>query len=69
VKQPEYQGAGWAIHNSDCIEGMHAMPERSIDCAVFSPRRAKSWEKCMRIYPRQNGAAVVCWHCGWEAEV
>ena len=37
MKQPEYQGAGWAIHNSDCIEGMHAMPERSIDCAVFSP--------------------------------
>jgi hypothetical protein len=37
VKQPEYQGAGWAIHNSDCIEGMHAMPEHSIDLAIFSP--------------------------------
>lgn len=37
MKQPEYQGAGWAIHNSDCIEGMWAMPEASIDCAVFSP--------------------------------
>lgn len=37
VKQPEYQGAGWAIHNSDCIEGMHAMPENSVDCAIFSP--------------------------------
>ena len=37
MKQPEYQGAGWAIHNSDCIEGMWAMPESSIDCAVFSP--------------------------------
>lgn len=36
-KQPEYQGAGWAIHNSDCIEGMHAMPENSVDCAIFSP--------------------------------
>ena len=36
-KEPEYQGAGWAIHNSDCIEGMHAMPENSIDCAIFSP--------------------------------
>ena len=36
-KQPEYQGAGWAIHNSDCIEGMHAMPENSVDCVVFSP--------------------------------
>lgn len=37
MKQPEYQGDWWAIHNSDCIEGMHAMPEKSIDCAVFSP--------------------------------
>lgn len=37
MKQPEYQGAGWAIHNSDCIEGMHAMPESSVDCAIFSP--------------------------------
>ena len=37
MKQPEYQGAGWAIHNSDCIEGMYAMPGESIDCAVFSP--------------------------------
>lgn len=37
MKQPEYQGAAWAIHNSDCIEGMHAMPEHSIDCCVFSP--------------------------------
>jgi len=37
MKQPEYQGAGWAIHNSDCVEGMHAMPEDSVDCAIFSP--------------------------------
>lgn len=36
-KQPEYQGAGWAIHNSDCIEGMYAMPENSVDCTIFSP--------------------------------
>jgi hypothetical protein len=36
-KHPEYSGAGWALHNSDCIEGMHAMPENSVDCAVFSP--------------------------------
>jgi DNA modification methylase len=36
-KQPEYQGASWAIHNSDCIEGMAAMPESSVDCAIFSP--------------------------------
>ena len=37
MKQPEYSGAGWALHNSDCIEGMHAMPESSVDCAIFSP--------------------------------
>jgi hypothetical protein len=37
MKKPEYHGNGWAIHNSDCIEGMHAMPESSVDCAVFSP--------------------------------
>ena len=37
MKQPEYQGNGWAVHNSDCIEGMHAMPEGSVDCAIFSP--------------------------------
>jgi len=37
MKQPEYQGNGWVLHNSDCIEGMHAMPESSVDCAIFSP--------------------------------
>lgn len=37
MKQPEYRGAAWAVHNSDCIEGMWAMPENSIDCAIFSP--------------------------------
>lgn len=37
MKQPEYQGAAWAVHNSDCIEGMHAMPPQSVDCCVFSP--------------------------------
>lgn len=36
MKQPEYSGAGWCIHNSDCIEGMHAMPEHSVDCMVTS---------------------------------
>ena len=36
-KEPEYSGAAWAVHNSDCIEGMWAMPENSIDCAIFSP--------------------------------
>jgi hypothetical protein len=37
MKMPEYEGRGWAVHNSDCIEGMYAMPEESVDCAVFSP--------------------------------
>ena len=36
MKQPEYQGRGWAIHNSDCIEGMWAMPAHSVDCMVTS---------------------------------
>ena len=37
MKKPEYSGAGWALHNSDCIEGMAAMPEKSVDLSVFSP--------------------------------
>jgi len=37
MKNPEHQGNWYALHNSDCIEGMHAMPENSIDCSVFSP--------------------------------
>lgn len=36
MKEPEYSGNGWAIHNSDCIEGMHAMPPHSVDCMVTS---------------------------------
>lgn len=30
-------GDRWAIHHGDCIEHMHAMPESSVDMAVFSP--------------------------------
>jgi len=37
TKKPEYSGDWWAVHNSDCIEGMHAMPENSVDCVIFSP--------------------------------
>lgn len=37
MKKPEYQGAGWVLHNSDCIEGMAAMPENSVDLTIFSP--------------------------------
>lgn len=37
MKNPDYEGRGWALHNSDCIEGMYAMPEASVDCSVFSP--------------------------------
>ena len=36
MKEPEYQGNGWVLHNSDCIEGMWAMPENSVDCVVTS---------------------------------
>lgn len=37
MKMPEYSGNEWCIHNSDCVEGMWAMPENSVDCAIFSP--------------------------------
>lgn len=37
MKQPEFSGENWAIHNSDCVEGMHAMPENSVDLTIFSP--------------------------------
>lgn len=37
MNKPEYQGNGWVLHNSDCIEGMHAMPENSVDLTIFSP--------------------------------
>ena len=37
MKNPEYSGTGWLLHNSDCIEGMAAMPESGIDLAIFSP--------------------------------
>ena len=36
MKEPEYQGNEWAIHNSDCIEGMWSMPENSVDCVITS---------------------------------
>ncbi len=37
MKQPEYQGNGWALHaETDCVEGMWAMPESSVDCMVTS---------------------------------
>jgi DNA modification methylase len=37
MKQPEYKGNGWVLHNSDCVEGMASMPENSVDLAIFSP--------------------------------
>ena len=37
MKLPEYSGNGWALHNSDCIEGMAAMPADSVDLSIFSP--------------------------------
>lgn len=36
MKKPEYSGNGWAVHNSDCVEGMWAMPENSVDCVISS---------------------------------
>lgn len=37
MKKPEYQGNGWVLHNSDCIEGMWAMHPNSVDLTIFSP--------------------------------
>jgi len=37
MKKPEYMGDGWAIHaETDCVEGMWAMPENSVDCMITS---------------------------------
>ena len=36
-RAPEYQGNGWAIHaETDCVEGMWAMPPNSVDCMITS---------------------------------
>lgn len=31
------QSDGWAIYNSDCIEGMRGLPENSVHYSIFSP--------------------------------
>jgi hypothetical protein len=37
MKSPEYSGSGWAIHaQTDCVEGMWAMPQNSVDCVITS---------------------------------
>jgi len=37
MKNPEYSGNDWAIHaETDCVEGMWAMPENSVDCVITS---------------------------------
>lgn len=37
MKKPDYSGDGWAIHaETDCVEGMWAMPENSVDCMITS---------------------------------
>lgn len=30
-------GEGWALYNADCVEVARAMPEKSVDFAVYSP--------------------------------
>ncbi len=32
-----YEGDGWTVTNQDCIEGVTALPENSIDLSVYSP--------------------------------
>jgi RNase P subunit RPR2 len=36
-------------------------------CPHCSPYRLKQDERCLRIYARDDGVFVRCWHCGWEA--
>lgn len=36
MKKPEYSGECYALHVSDCVEGMAAMPADSVDCMVTS---------------------------------
>lgn len=37
MKKPEYHGEGWVIHaETDCVEGMHSMPKKSVDCMITS---------------------------------
>ncbi len=31
------EGKGWTAYHGDCVEGVHAMPDNSIDFSVFSP--------------------------------
>lgn len=33
----EAHGNGWALYNADAIDLMRQMPDRSVDCAVYSP--------------------------------
>lgn len=36
MQSPDHQGAGWAVYNADCVELLAALPEASIDAAVYS---------------------------------
>lgn len=35
--KPEYEGRGWGLYNSDCIEVLAGLPEGLVDLAIFSP--------------------------------
>lgn len=35
--KPEYEGRGWGLYNSDCIEVLAGLPDGLIDLAIFSP--------------------------------
>lgn len=32
-----YEGDGWTLTNTDCVEGLAALPESSVDLSVYSP--------------------------------
>ena len=57
MKQPEYQGSGWALHNSDCIEGMWA-----IVCQAGGNNAAQVGSQPGRCHATGHLAGVVSTH-------
>lgn len=38
-------------------------------CPKCSPRRAKSWERCVAVTLTDDSATAYCHHCEWETSV
>lgn len=37
MTETAYQGDGWTLTNQDCVEGVAALPDNSVDLSVYSP--------------------------------